>query len=164
MFHVFARSWQGLNLSPGERAFMKLSGGILFTGVGAGALISIQLLATGNHNFGYIGLAAGGAAAKTLWDTVKKYQAAQTDVPLPAPSLAGPPVEMPPVPLPSQLPSLLMPTPQAGGTYVPPPNDTTTIVQPPPDTGTYVPPQFMPLNRDWSGMVSAMPTQRIPTP
>src|SRR5712692_1175259 len=95
MFQVFSRSWQGKNLSPGERAAMKLVGGVLFTAVGAGVLVAIQLLATGNHDFKYIGLVVGGAAAKTLWDTVKKYNAAQSDLPLAEPSLASVPKDTP---------------------------------------------------------------------
>jgi hypothetical protein len=155
MFQVFSRSWQGLNLSPGERAAMKLVGGVLFTGVGAGALVAIQLIATGNHDFQYIGIAAGGAAAKTLWDTVGKYKSAQTDLPLPAPSLAGPPVEMPaqavqvPAPTPRfttpvPQPQSFIPMPQAGGAYVPP------------------------FDRNWSDMVPSVTSQttlpQVPTP
>jgi hypothetical protein len=162
-FNVFARSWKGLNLSPGERALMKFSEGILITAVGAGVAVAYQQLATGSIDISKIGLVAGGAAGLTVFNTIKKYTASQSDVPLPAPSLAGPPVDVPtpepvqppapqpqpgnrfttPVPLP---PSQYIPMPQAGGAYVPPP--------------AYDP--------NWSGMVPSVSSQttlpQVPTP
>jgi hypothetical protein len=156
MFQVFARSWKGLNLSPGERTFVKLVEGWGFTAVGAGGAIAFQQLTSGATDYRQILPAAGGAALLTVVLSVKKYLASQTDVPLSAPSLAGSPVDMPqpvqvqtsppppkfttPVPQP---PSLLIPMPQAGAAYAPPPA----------------------FNRDWSGMVTAMPTlPEVPTP
>jgi hypothetical protein len=160
MFQVFARSWKGLNLSPGERTFVKLVEGWGFTAVGAGGAIAFQQLTSGATDYHQILPAAGGAALLTVVLSVKKYLASQTDVPLPAPSLAGPPVDMPqpvqlqtspppkfttPVPQP---PSLLIPMPQAGAAYVPPP--------------------AFDVVRDWSGMVPSVSSQptlpQVPTP
>jgi hypothetical protein len=153
MFQVFARSWKGLNLSPGERTFVKLVEGWGFTAVGAGGAIAFQQLTSGTTDYHQILPAAGGAALLTVVLSVKKYLASQTDVPLTAPSLAGPPVEMPapvqpPAPktlIPSyefttqvpQPPSTFIPMPQAGAAYVPPP----------------------PFDRNWSDIMPSIPTQ-----
>jgi hypothetical protein len=182
MFQVFARSWKGLNLSPGERTFVKLVEGWGFTAVGAGGAIAFQQLTSGTTDYHQILPAAGGAALLTVVLSVKKYLASQTDLPLPAPSLAGPPLEQPlpvqpPVPLPGtkfttpvpQPPSLLVPTPQAGGTYIAPPDNPAVFIQPlQTATTSYVPPQVIPFDRNWSDMlpsVTAQPTlPQVPTP
>lgn len=85
---IFARSFKGLNLSPGERAFVKLVEGWLFTALATGVAIAYQLLATGSHDYSKIALVAGGAAGLTVLNSFKKYLAAQTDLPLTTASLA----------------------------------------------------------------------------
>src|SRR2546423_8245429 len=85
---VFARSWKGLNLSPGERAFVKLAEGWLVTAIATGIAIAYQMLATGSHDYKQILTAAGGAAGLTLLLSVKKYNPPQSDLPLPVASLA----------------------------------------------------------------------------
>ena len=131
MFQVFARSWKGLNLSPGERAFMKLFEGWTITAIGAGGAIAYQQLATGSHDYQYIAIAAGGAAGITLYNCVKKFLSSQTDLPLSAPSLAtqetSPKVATKPLPAssaptkpqPQQRPAFATPVPQPPQ-YVPP--------------------------------------------
>jgi hypothetical protein len=86
--NIFARSWQGLNLSPGERAFVKLAEGWLITALLAGSAIAYQLLMSGNADYVFILRSAGGAALLTVLLALKKYLAAQSDLPLPAASLA----------------------------------------------------------------------------
>lgn len=81
--NIFTRSFKGLNLTPGERAFMKLSEGWLATAIGTGGAVGYQLLVTGSHDYTRIGLVAGGAASLSLFNAIKKYLAAQTDLPLP---------------------------------------------------------------------------------
>jgi hypothetical protein len=148
MFQVFARSWKGLNLSPGERAAMKLVEGWLLTALGAGAAIAYQQLTAGVADYRLILPAAGGAALLTLLLSVKKYLAAQTDVPLPAPSQAQP-AQLSPA-QPGQL--FTTPVPQAGGAYVPPPAQ---FMQPPPGTATTnVQPVYQPF--------STMPNIQVP--
>jgi hypothetical protein len=129
MFHVFARSWKGLNLSPGERASMKFVEGVVFSAVGAGGAIAFQQLTSGSADYHQILPAAGGAALLTVVLSVKKYLAAQTDVPLADPSLVSVPNEVQAAPT-SMPPSLLIPTPQAGGSYVPPPPTQPQFMQP----------------------------------
>ena len=85
---VFSRTFKGLNLSPGERAFVKLVEGWLFTAVATGAAIAYQLLATGSHDYNNIGLVAGGAAGLTVLNSFKKYMSSQSDLPLTTASLA----------------------------------------------------------------------------
>jgi len=87
-FNVFARSWQGLNLSPGERAFVKLAEGWVITALLAGAAIVYQLLMSGNADYAFILRASGGAALLSLLLAFKKYLSAQSDLPLPVASLA----------------------------------------------------------------------------
>jgi hypothetical protein len=86
--NIFARSWQGLNLSPGERAFVKLAEGWLITALLAGSAIAYQLLMSGNADYVFILRSAGGAALLTVLLAFKKYLAAQSDLPLSAASLA----------------------------------------------------------------------------
>jgi hypothetical protein len=86
--NIFARSWQGLNLSPGERAFVKLAEGWLITALLAGSAIVYQLLMSGNADYAFILRSAGGAALLSALLAFKKYLAAQSDLPLPTASLA----------------------------------------------------------------------------
>jgi hypothetical protein len=86
--NVFTRSFQGLNLTPGERALVKLVEGWIFTALATGIAIAYQLLATGSHNYNQIALVAGGAAGLTVLNSWKKFLAAQTDLPLATASLA----------------------------------------------------------------------------
>jgi len=88
MFQVFSRSFKGLNLSPGERAAMKLIEGWLLTAVGAGVGLVYQQLAVGRTDPRVIVPPAIGAAVLSVALSVKKFYAAQSDLPLPAPSLA----------------------------------------------------------------------------
>jgi hypothetical protein len=89
MFQVFARSFKGLNLSPGERALMKLIEGWLITALLAGSAIAYQLLMSGSADYVFIARSAGGAALLALLLAFKKYLAAQSDLPLSVASLAG---------------------------------------------------------------------------
>lgn len=88
-FDTINRSFKQLNLTPGERAFVKLLEGWLFTAIGAGAAIGYQMLMSGSVDYTKIAQAAGGAALLTLLLSVKKYLSSQTDLPLPEATIAA---------------------------------------------------------------------------
>ncbi len=143
---TLSRAWQGLNLTPGERAFLKLAEGWLITALGAGSAIAYQLLMSGSADYAFILRAAGGAALLALCMAIKKYLAAQTDLPLPEKVVAETSVDTainqvekvaqstPPItpavvtqpqfvqPVPMGMINLAnnVPIPNAPGTYVPP--------------------------------------------
>ena len=123
MFQVFARSFKGLNLSPGERAAMKLVEGWLLTAVGAGGAIAFQQLTSGNADYRVILPSAGGAALLTLVLSVKKYLSSQSDLPLPVPSLATRTPEPAPVLAAVVQPGqqFTTPVPQPPSQFMPPP-------------------------------------------
>lgn len=133
--NILSRAWQGLNLTPGERAFLKLLEGWIFTAVGTGVAIAYQMLATGNQDFQKITLVAGGAAGLTVLNALKKYLAAQTDLPLPEKVVAQTTVDaainqvekvaQPPVPTPSAVPQTM-----GAINLLNPPNTTATATVP----------------------------------
>jgi hypothetical protein len=82
MFSVFKRSANGLSLTPGERAYIKLIKGWLFTGVAAGVLVLGQYLAAGVVDWQHITYGVIGAVVLTVLNSVEKYATSHGDTPL----------------------------------------------------------------------------------
>lgn len=86
---VFKRARAYVNLTPGERAFLKLVGGIAGTAVIAGLLAAAQVLAgtpLGQVSWQVVLHVGAGAFAASLWAALAKYYKAHGDPPLPSPS------------------------------------------------------------------------------
>lgn len=81
--NLFSRAWQNLPLSPGERAFLKLLKGWLFTAIGVGLIAGAQYL-TNNQQVNVWALAwiTGGAIGLSVLTALDKYFTAQGDLPL----------------------------------------------------------------------------------
>ncbi len=79
---IFQRAWQNLPLSPGERAFLKLLKGWLFTAIGVGLIAGAQYL-TNNQQINVWALieVAGGAMALSVLMALDKWFSAQGDLP-----------------------------------------------------------------------------------
>jgi len=107
---LFQRAITGLNLTPGERAFLKLLQGFLLAGVQSALLVAPSLIAL---NSGQPTLAAGGfgmmlgAFVHGVIAAYQKYASAKGDSPLPvAPSQpAEIPVDGPGLPPPTDTPA-----------------------------------------------------------
>ena len=80
--NLFARSRAQLNLSPGERAFLKLIEGFVVAGVVAALPIVAQLLAQQSVNWADVARLAGGTFAVAALMAAAKYYKAQGDIPL----------------------------------------------------------------------------------
>jgi hypothetical protein len=88
---VFARARANLTLTPGERAFLKLVGGLAGTAVVAAVLAAAQVLAGTPPDavrWPVVLHVAAGAFAAALWTALSKYYKAHGDPPLPAPPAA----------------------------------------------------------------------------
>lgn len=79
---IFSRAYHNQPLSPGERAFLKLFKGWVFSGVGGGLAAGAQVLFNGNADYQHIALVAGGAALLSVINAFDKYWSAQVDAPL----------------------------------------------------------------------------------
>ncbi len=83
IFSIFSQAWQGVNLTPAQRAFLKVFQGLVITAVTAGLLAGAQYVATNGtinwHNLLYLVL---GAIVVTLGSGLSKYFTAQGDAPL----------------------------------------------------------------------------------
>jgi hypothetical protein len=89
MMSLFARARAYLNLTPGERAFLKLLGGIAGTAVVAAILAAAQVLAGTPPNqvsWQVVLHVAAGAFLAALWTALAKYYKAYGDPPLPGPT------------------------------------------------------------------------------
>lgn len=93
--NMFARASAGLNLTPMERAALRMLEGLAATAVVAGITAAAPLLAGGSvdwANVGHVALAAGITAALLA---ILKYAKAFGDAPITEPVPAGAP-DMPP--------------------------------------------------------------------
>jgi hypothetical protein len=81
--NIFQRAWNNLPLTPGERAFLKLLKGWLYTAIGVGLIAGAQYL-TNNQVINWWSLAwiAGGAFALSLLMALDKWFTSQGDLPL----------------------------------------------------------------------------------
>lgn len=88
---IFGRARAYLTLTPGERAFLKLVGGIASTAVVA-ALLAVAQMLSGTPpdavRWPVVLHVAAGAFAAALWAALAKYYKAHGDPPLPAPPAA----------------------------------------------------------------------------
>jgi len=82
MFSLFARARAQLNLSPGERAALKLVEGYVLAGAVAALPVVSQLLAQQTIVWAHVLRLAGGTFAVATLMAVSKYYKAQGDVPL----------------------------------------------------------------------------------
>ena len=80
--NIFARAYNGLNLSPGERAFLKLAKGWLYTAGGTGLIALVQYLNSSQVDWRHLLIGTGSAAGLSLLNAVDKYFTAQGDAPL----------------------------------------------------------------------------------
>lgn len=86
--NLFQRAYAGLNLTPGERAALKLWKGFLLTAVAAGLAAGVQALsASGAIDWRKVAAVAAVAFGTSLAFAFEKYFTAQGDAPLAA--LAG---------------------------------------------------------------------------
>ena len=83
--NIFARAYNGLNLSPGERAFLKLVKGWLYTAGGTGLIALVQYLNSSQVDWRHLLIGTGSAAGLSLLNAVDKYFTAQGDAPLTQP-------------------------------------------------------------------------------
>ena len=78
--NIFARAWQGLDLSPTERAFLKFLYGALWTALLTGVFAAMQLLSQGHIESSKALLdAAIGGAWVTFGEAIRKYVTAHAD-------------------------------------------------------------------------------------
>ena len=97
--NIFARAYNGLNLSPGERAFLKLVKGWLYTAGGTGLIALVQYLNSSQVDWRHLLIGTGSAAGLSLLNAVDKYFTAQGDAPLTQPieSKLEQTVQVPPI-------------------------------------------------------------------
>ena len=80
LFTVFQRAHAGLNLTPQERAFLKLVEGLVWTGLVAAVGVLANLLASGAFAFNQATLIAiGSAAVVAILNSVHKLSSASGD-------------------------------------------------------------------------------------
>ena len=79
---IFAKSAAGLNLTPGERAALKLVQGFILAGIVAALPVLAQLLAAQTVNWADVARLAGGTFATAVLMAVAKWFSAQGDAPL----------------------------------------------------------------------------------
>src|SRR5690349_7034749 len=94
MFSLLERAHLQMNLTPGERALLKIVEGLIVSAVIAGLVAAFPLVATQNVsaiNWTAVLSAFVVAGGKTLYDGVSKYFKAFGDGPLPAPAPSTPP-------------------------------------------------------------------------
>jgi hypothetical protein len=83
--NLFARASAGLALTPGERAFLKVVDGFVFTAGGAAFAAVAQLLSAGGVvDWRKVAAVAGVTFATSLVVAMKKFFTAQGDAPLAA--------------------------------------------------------------------------------
>lgn len=80
---IFTRAYNGLNLSPGERAFLKVFQSLLYTAFIAGLLAVYTLLSGSNTpDWGKVFYTGLGAVVVSFLQGLSKYFTAQNDPPL----------------------------------------------------------------------------------
>ena len=85
---LFSKANAGLNLTPGERAALKLVQGFILAGLVAALPVLAQLLAAQTINWADVARIAGGTFGVAVLMAVAKWFSAQGDSPLDAPLAA----------------------------------------------------------------------------
>ena len=85
---IFAKARKGLNLSPAERAALKLIEGFIIAGIVAALPVLSQLLGQSSVNWASVGRIALGTFATAALMAAIKYLKAQRDTPLAEPLAA----------------------------------------------------------------------------
>src|SRR5215467_8376729 len=81
--NLFSRAARNLNLTPGERAFLKLLKGWFYTAIAAGIAIGVQYVYSNQViDWQKLGYLIGGAVLVSLLTALEKYFTAQGDAPL----------------------------------------------------------------------------------
>lgn len=80
--NVFQRNFLGLNLSPAQRAFIKVVKGAVISALFAGLAAVVQFLLLPTINWHAVLLIGGGTIGTTLAFALDKYFSAQGDTPL----------------------------------------------------------------------------------
>lgn len=80
--NVFQRNFLGLNLTPGQRAFIKFAKGAAVTALAAGLAAGAQFLLLPTVNWHAVFLFGGGTVAASFAFALDKYWTAQGDAPL----------------------------------------------------------------------------------
>ena len=94
--NLFSRAARNLPLTPGERAFLKLLKGWIYTAVAAGIAVGVQYLYNNQMiDWQKLGYLIGGAFMLSLLTALEKYFTAQGDPNLPQ-GQAQPPLVQPP--------------------------------------------------------------------
>jgi hypothetical protein len=92
MFSLLQRAHLYTNLTPGERALLKIVEGLIVSAIIAGIVAALPAVSTQNLsaiNWMAVGSVFAAAAGKTLYDGVSKYFKSFGDPPLPpAPTTA----------------------------------------------------------------------------
>lgn len=174
--NIFQKAAQGLNLTPGERAFLKLCKSWGITAIGSGLVIGGQYLAVGSVDWQRILLASGGTALLSVLHALDKYATAHGDTPLaladeaamsqvqqrlPQP-ITFPPTATVPASTPLYGPANLPPIGPNSFYGTLPPVDNTTFVNPQMQTAQ-VPQQAFPAPVRHFGDSQLMPTVQPPT-
>lgn len=82
---LFQRAWAGLNLSPAERAWLKLIEGFILAGIVAALPAVAELLSAGTVDWATVGRTALGTFAVAVLMAAVKYCKAHGDSPLAEP-------------------------------------------------------------------------------